>query len=365
MTKHDLPTPALLLDLDRFESNLRKMAAHLRERGLGFRPHAKTHKCLEVARAQIAAGACGICTAKLSEAEVFAAGGIRGLLITTAIIGRQKIERALRLAAAAPDTIFVVDDDNNAQELSDAAQAGKLDLNIAIDLYVGNRTGVAPGGPAVDLAQKLAKLPRLHFQGLQAYVGYASHTAPFAKRCEVSREAVSKAIETRRLLERAGFAVPIVSGGSTGTYNIDSEIQGITEMQPGSFIFMDVEYSRIGGRDGETYSDFSRALTVVATVVSRPEPHKAIVDAGIKSFSTDKGLLPECRSVGGVVYAFAGDEHGRLDLSQAERDVKLGDRLEFVVPHCDPTVNLYDQIHGLRGEKVEAVWKIAARGMSQ
>lgn len=365
LTKDDLCTPALVLDLDRFESNLGKMAAYLRERGRGFRPHAKTHKCPEIARAQIKAGASGICTAKVSEAEVFAEYGVKGLLITTAVVGRHKIQRAIQLARTAPDTIFVVDDEPNARELFEAADAAKMNLNVALDLYVGGRTGISPGAPAVELAQKIAGMPRLKLQGLQAYAGHASHTISFEKRREVSQQAMGKAVETRRLLEKAGIEAPLLSGGSTGTYNIDSQIDGITELQPGSFIFMDVDYWRIGGQSGEKYTDFESSLTVLATVVSRPEPKKAIADAGLKAFSTDKPFPPESKDVKGLKYAFAGDEHGRLDFSEAERELTVGDRLEFVIPHCDPTVNLYDRLYAVRGDKVEKVWKIAARGMSQ
>ena len=365
ITRDDLCTPALLLDLDAFDGNLKKMADHVRARGRGLRPHAKTHKCPEVARAQIQAGARGICAAKISEAEVFAEHGIRGLLITTAVIGRHKIQRAARLAAAAPDTIFVVDNEANAGQLSEAAQAAKITLNVALDLYVGRRTGIEPGAAAIALAHQVARLPRLKLQGLQAYAGQASHTETFSKRREASMEAMSPAVETRRQLEKDGIPLPLLSAGSTGTYNIDTDIDGITELQPGSYIFMDVDYWRIGGQGGAKYTDFASSLTVLSTVVSRPEPNKAIIDAGFKSFSTDRSFPPESKEVPGIVYYFAGDEHGRLDLTRAEREVKLGDRIEFVIPHCDPTVNLYDRLYGLRGEKVEKVWKIAARGMSQ
>ena len=365
LIKDHLLTPALVVDLDRFDRNLSRMAAHAREKGLTWRPHAKTHKCPEIARAQIAAGATGICAAKLSEAEVFAEAGIRGLLVTTAVIGRLKIERALRLARIAADTIFVVDHEQNARDLSDAARTAGLTLNVALDLYVGRRTGIAPGGPAVALAQAILRLPGLRFAGLQAYAGFVSHVEGFEQRRKASLEALAPAVETRRLLEQAGIEVPMLSSASTGTYNIDSEIEGVTELQPGSFLFMDLDYRRIGGRGTERFTDFEMALTVLATVVSRPEPGKAIVDAGFKAFSTDKPYLPEARDTPGVVYGFAGDEHGRLDYSQAGRELRVGDRLEFFPPHCDPTVNLYDRIYAVRGERVEAVWPVAARGMSQ
>ncbi len=364
VAKDDLCTPALVVDLDRFESNLTKMAGYVRQRGRGLRPHAKTHKCPAIAQAQVKAGASGVCTAKISEAEVFAEQGIRGLLITTAVVGRHKIQRAMRLAAVAPDTIFVVDNEENARDLSEAAEAAKAHLNVAIDILHG-RTGIPAGEPAIELAQKIAKMPRLKLRGLQAYSGAASHTISFEKRREFSRNAMAGSIETRRRIEAAGIEAPLLSAGSTGTYNIDTEIDGITELQPGSYVFMDVDYIRIGGQTGDKYHDFASSLTVLTTVVSRPEPKKAIVDAGLKAFSTDKPFPPEARDLAGIAYAFAGDEHGKLDFSQAERELKVGDRLEFVIPHCDPTVNLYDRLYGVRGERVEKVWKIAARGMSQ
>lgn len=171
-------------------------------------------------------------------------------------------------------------------------------------------------------------------------------------------------METRLAFERAGLPCPLLSCGSTGTYNIDSDLDGVTELQPGSFLFMDTDYNRIGGQEGAVYQDFRNALTVVTTVVSR-RADTAIVDGGYKAFSTDRPFTPVAKGLEGVPYAWAGDEHGRLDLKEAPVDVKLGDRLEFIVPHCDPSVNLYDRIHCLRGDRVEAVWPIAARGMAQ
>jgi D-serine deaminase-like pyridoxal phosphate-dependent protein len=173
-----------------------------------------------------------------------------------------------------------------------------------------------------------------------------------------------QAVETRRTIEKAGIECPMVTGGSTGTYNIDCNIDGVTELQPGSFMFMDVDYGRIGGQGSPVYQDFRNSLFVITTVVSR-RPGVAIVDGGYKAFATDKPYTPELRNLQGVPYSWAGDEHGSLDLSKAPADVKLGDRLEFIIPHCDPSVNLYDQIYALRGDRVEAVWAIAARGRSQ
>lgn len=367
LTRDDIPTPALLLDLDGFDANVATMAAHLKARGKGFRPHGKTHKCPQIAQALVRAGAIGNCVAKLSEAEVFAADGLEGLLVTTQIVGRPKIARAVALAARKRDTIFVVDDALNVRYLNDAAGAfgakPPLRLNLAVDLLFG-RTGLAPGEPALELAKVIDSLPHLRLAGLQAYDGGASHTVGFEERRKRSESSMAQAIETRRLLERDGLACPLLSCGSTGTYNIDSEIAGVTELQPGSFMFMDTDYNRIGGREGSVYRDFENALTVVTTVVSH-RPNVAIVDGGFKAFSTDRPFTPEAKSLQGITYAWAGDEHGRLDLTNASAEVKLGDRIEFVVPHCDPSVNLYDRLYCLRGDRVEAVWPIAARGMSQ
>jgi D-serine deaminase-like pyridoxal phosphate-dependent protein len=365
--RDEIPTPALLLDLDAFEANVAAMASFLRERGRAFRPHGKTHKCPEIARRLIQAGAVGCGAARLSEAEVFAGHGIPGLLVTTAVIGPAKIGRAAALAGRAPDTIFCVDDPRNVRDLNDAAAArsgSHPPLRLAVDLFFG-RTGIPPGEPALELARLIQTLPHVEFAGLQAYDGTAAHTTPFAARRARTHGTMAQAVETRRLIERAGIPCPLVTGGSTGTYRIDADIDGITELQPGSFIFMDLDYGRIGGLDGGAeYRDFRHALSVVTTVVSTPPGH-AIVDGGYKAFSTDRPFTPAPVGLPGVTYAWAGDEHGRLDMATAPRTLEVGDRIEFIPPHCDPTVNLYDAIHAVRGDRVEAVWPIAARGRSQ
>jgi len=312
------------------------------------------------------AGAVGCCAAKISEAEVFASNGVSGLLITTAVIGKQKIERAVRLSTQHRDTIFSVDNAQNVRDLNDAAGAAHIKMNVAVDLFIAGRTGIQPGEPALGLAQLIASLPNLQLIGIQAYAGQASHVIGWEERRKVSQAAMSKAVETARLFEKNGIECPLLSGGSTGSYNIDAGIKGITELQPGSFLFMDVDYSRIGGKDGEpVYKDFRTSLSVLTTVVSKPTDGLAIVDGGFKAFSTDKPFTPEAKGIAGIAYAWGGDEHGKLDLSKASAAVNVGDRLEFIVPHCDPSVNLYDRIHCVRGDSVEAVWKIAARGMSQ
>lgn len=365
LTKADLPTPALMVDLDAFEGNVKKMVGYVKSKGRAIRPHGKTHKCPDIAKYIIAQGAVGACSAKLSEAEAFADNGVNGLLVTTAVIGKHKIERAVAIAKKHPDIIYSMDNAQNARDMNDAAALAKIKLNVAIDLWVGRRTGIIPGDPAVALGEAISKLPNLKLHGIQAYAGHASHAMGFENRKKVSIEAMTPAVETRFALEKKGIACPWLSGGSTGTYNIDTHIEGITELQPGSFMFMDVDYNRIGSESGsEVYTDFKNSLFVLTTVVSKPKDDTAIVDGGLKAFSTDKPFPPQWRGGNELPYAFAGDEHGRLTLN-AGKQVSIGDRLEFIIPHCDPSVNLHDRIYAVRGDQVEAVWKVAARGLGQ
>lgn len=364
MRRADVPTPALLLDLDAFEANVAAMTGFVAARGKALRPHAKTHKCPEIARRLLRAGAVGACTAKLGEAEVFASHGLRGLLVTTAVVGPAKAARAAALASRAPDTIVVADDVGQVALLNAAAAAAAVRLRVAVDLYFG-RTGVPPGAPARAVARAIASAPALEFAGLQAYDATASHTRGFEARRARTTATMAGAVGTRRLLEADGIACPMVAAGSTGSYRFDAEIDGLTELQPGSFVFMDSDYLSIGGEDGsEAYRDFSSALSVVTTVVS-VHGDEAIVDGGYKAFSTDRPFSPVPVGRGDLAYSWAGDEHGRIDMRHADTRLAVGDRLEFLPPHCDPTVNLYDEIHALRGDAVEAVWAIAARGKSQ
>jgi D-serine deaminase-like pyridoxal phosphate-dependent protein len=364
-TRDEIPTPALLLDLDRFERNLQRMAEHARRAGKSLRPHAKTHRCPEIAHRQIAAGALGVACAKLGEAEVMAAAGVRGLLITTEIVSPAAVARLIALVRSAPDTMVVVDNPENVTTLAPAAAAARVTVNVLVDVDVGTRrTGIAPGEPALALARAVAAQPSLRLRGLQGYAGHCAHVMGWAARREASHRALAPLMETRRLLEAAGLPVDIVAGGSTGTHDIDSELPGLTELQSGSYCVMDLEYRRIGGRQGPMLTDFEMALTVVATVVSVPTAERAIVDAGLKAFSTDKPFPPEAVERPGLTYEFAGDEHGRLVVTDRSRAPRLGERIEFFPPHCDPTFNLYDRIHALRRDRVEAVWPIAARGRS-
>lgn len=361
LTRADLPTPALLLDLDSFEANLKTMADHCKRSSCGFRPHAKTHKCPEIGRRQVAAGALGVCAATVPEAEAMVAGGIRSVLLTSPIIERGKVARMAALAGKA-EVILAVGHVREVELLAEAAEAARVTLNILIDVDVGDRrSGALPGAPALELARVVSKSRGLRLLGVQAYAGHASHTVGFERRDKVSREAMHKAVETRELLSKAGLEARILSGGSTGTYNIDSTIRGVTELQVGSYVFMDVDYRRIGGKGGAVYTDFRPSLTVLTTVVSVTHPDRVSVDAGTKAFSTDVSFRPEAKGRDGLVYGRAGDEFGTLTVEGGTALPRLGERLEFLVPHCDPTVNLYDRLWAMHGDKVEAAWPIAAR----
>lgn len=366
MTRSEIPTPALLLDLDRLERNIQEMAAHVKAAGKKLRPHAKTHKCPEIARRQIAAGAVGVCVAKVGEAEVMAAAGIRNLLITTEVVGAEKIGRLLKVLERQPETLVVVDNPENVVELAQAvARAGRV-LNALVDVEVGGRrTGVEPGEPALDLGRLVMAQPALNLRGLQGYAGQCAHLIGFEERRRASRRWMGRLMKSRDLFAKHGLPVDIVSGGSSGTFNIDTELEGLTELQAGSYCVMDLDYRRIGGKGGPAYDDFEMALTVLTTVVSVPGEELAIVDAGFKAFSTDKPFVPEPVEWPGVEYSWAGDEHGRLTVTQPGRRPPLGERIEFFPPHCDPTINLYDRIYAVRGAAVEAVWEVSGRGRSQ
>jgi 3-hydroxy-D-aspartate aldolase len=335
------------------------MSRFTRDRGMALRPHSKTHKCANIARRQLEKGAIGICTATIAEAEMMVRAGIRGLLITGEMVGEPKVARLMRIAAQAPDTMVVVDNILNVDELQEAASAAGLHLTVLLDLDIGqNRTGIQPGEPALQLAERVASSKNLQLKGICAYAGHSAHVVGFNERRASSQHAFAQALATRDLLVRNGHKIEILSGASTGTYNIDADIKGVTEMQSGSYVFMDVEYRKIGGQTGAVYEDFAPALCVLSTVVHR-SGNKAIVDAGIKALATDRSFGPELPGVSGVTYEFAGDEHGRLILSGAE--IHLGDRLRLIIPHCDPTVNLYDRFFCVRGEVVEDEWPIMER----
>jgi D-serine deaminase-like pyridoxal phosphate-dependent protein len=363
LAKADLVTPALILDLDLLEANIARMAAHVKSSKIALRPHGKTHKCVEIARRQIKAGAIGLCVATIREAEAMSAAGVKGLLITSELVGKPKIERLIKLVRRAPDTMSVVDNADHANQLNDAAAAAKLNLNVMIDVDPGGRrTGVPPGEQAIALAEKVVKLTNLKLRGIHGYSGGSAHVNTFDARRKHSVDVMTPVLETFANLRKRGAPVEIMSGGSTGTYNIDADLDGMTELQCGSYVFMDVEYRACGGKSGGVYDDFAPSLTVMATVISKNYPDRATTDAGIKAFATDRAKhLPEIKGATGVTMGYGGDEHGILTLNNPSRELKIGDRVEFIIPHCDPNVNLYDRIYCVRGENVVDVWRTVGR----
>jgi 3-hydroxy-D-aspartate aldolase len=365
ISKWDLDTPALCVDLDKLEQNIATMRAKLAVTGIASRPHAKTHKCPAIAKLQLAGGSIGICTAKLSEAEVFAANGIDKIMMTTSNVTPNKIRRAMKLRKANPHFIQAVDYPPNAQDLSDAAKQAGVVADIVIDVAVGTRTGVPAGERALALAQMVDKLPNLELRGMISYDGGAQHIKGFKTRQEQALSRYEPSVHTFEMMKRSGLNTGIFSGGGTGTYNIMHRAPGVTDVQVGSYVFMDCQYLEIGcdGND-DVFTDFAPSLTVVTTVLNTYFKGSLTTDAGAKALTLNK---PGPWVIGerGFDYDAGSDEFGMIQYASSSRAYEVGDKLELIVPHCDPAVNEYDQIYATRNDRVEAVWPIAARGHSQ
>ncbi len=365
VSKWELDTPALCVDLDKFSSNLTSMRSRLAEMKVASRPHAKTHKCPTIAKLQLAGGAIGICTAKISEAEVFSASGVGPILMTTSNVTANKIKRAMQIRKTNPQFIQAVDYPQNARDLNDAAKAAGVVADVVIDVAIGTRSGVPAGDQAVALAQLVDKLPNLKLRGVISYDGGAQHIKGFKNRLDQTLNRFAPSLDTYERMKKSGLNTEIFSGGGTGTYNILPKVRGVTDVQVGSYIFMDCQYIEIGGESNEEmYTDFAPSLTVVTTVLNTYFPNSLTTDAGAKALTLNK---PGPWVVGekGFTYNAGSDEFGVIRYETAQRSYKVGDKLELIVPHCDPVVNEYDQMYAIRGDKVEAVWPIAARGHSQ
>jgi D-serine deaminase-like pyridoxal phosphate-dependent protein len=361
----EVATPALLVDADALERNLARMAKHAKEKGVALRPHTKTHKCPLLARRQIEHGAIGVCAAKLSEAEVMVDAGIEAVLVTSPVVTRDKIARAVELARRSSGFQIVVDSAAAAQSLSAAAEAAGVVVGVLIDLDPGiRRTGVAPGAPALALLREVKKLRGLRFDGLQSYAGHVMHVEGWEARKARSLSALASSLETKAAMEREGHEVRIFTGGGTGTFDIDCDVEAFTDLQVGSYLFMDCGYRRIGDRDSAVFDAFESSLFVASTAISQPAAGFITVDAGFKAMAADSGV-PELRDTTGVIYHWGGDEHGILELEAPSRPIELGDQVVLIAPHCDPTVNLYDVLHPYREGRIEELWPIAARGKSQ
>jgi 3-hydroxy-D-aspartate aldolase len=353
-------TPALLLDLDAFERNLGRLTESLRGTSVRVRPHAKSHKCPEIALRQIARGAVGVCCQKVSEAEALVQGGVGDVMLANEVVGTQKLARLAELARQARVSVCV-DDAGNVADLAQVVREARVTLDVLVEVNVGaNRCGVEPGEPVVNLARLISRSPGLHFAGVHAYHGAAQHLRTPQQRREAIAKAVSKVQASLQLLENSGLVAEVVTGAGTGTYMLEATSGVYNEIQPGSYIFMDADYGRNLSEDGKPLHEFEQSLFILATVMSHPVPARAVVDAGLKAHSVDSGM-PLVANVAGAVYTKASDEHGVIELS-GPGTLKLGEKLRLVPGHCDPTVNLYDWLVCYRGEKVEAIWPISARG---
>jgi 3-hydroxy-D-aspartate aldolase len=360
-----LATPALVIDLASFERNVVAMQEHCNRAGLKLRPHAKTHKCAEIARRQIKAGAVGQCCAKLGEAEALAEAGIDGLLVTSPVVTPQAFARVAKLNARLSDFMIVADSAVCVDGYGQAAGISGKRLKVLVDVDIGlHRTGIGPGEPAVALARKIAAHPELQFMGLQGYAGQLQHVPVFEERRAQSLAAMKLLGDTRDAIVAAGIPCPIVSGGGTGTFNIDPEARVLTELQAGSYIFMDKQYGEVRIANAAPLS-FEMSLFVQTTVISATMPGLVTADAGLKSFATEAGApIIHSGAPEGANYFFFGDEQGGIMLGGADKALALGSVLRCVVPHCDPTVNLYDAYHVVEGERLAAIWPIEARGRS-
>ena len=361
MREEEVDTPALLLDLDAFEYNLNTMAAKLAPTQAKLRAHAKTHKSTVIANLQIARGAVGQCVQKVAEAEALAWGGVPDILVSNEVVGVSKLARLAALARIAKVAVCA-DDAAQLGMIESAAANANVRMPVLVEIDVGaGRCGVQPGPAAVDLAKKIAASRHLVFGGLQAYHGSAQHKRTVEERQKMIGVAIDASRRTVEQLRQQGLDCPIVGGAGTGTFEIECGSGVYTEIQAGSYVFMDADYGRNMDAAGKPISIFRNSLFVLATVMSVPSQSIAVVDAGHKAVPTDSGMplvwqRPEIR------YVSASDEHGKMEIGSETAAPKLGEKLRLVPGHCDPTVDRYDWYVGVRNGRVECVWPVSARG---
>src|SRR3954451_10265203 len=371
----DIDTPALIVDLAPFERNLEKMARVAREAGVRLRPHAKTHKCPEIAKRQIALGAVGQCVQKVAEAEALASAGIRDILVSNEIVGASKLRRLARLAEDARIALCF-DDAGQVDAASRVAGDHGVELGGLVEIEGGvgrgalvesgvgrGRGAAAAGPPPAPPPRRIADAPHLRFEGLQAYHGRAQHLPTAAERRQAIDGAIEAVRKTVEALAAAGLPCPSVTGAGTGTFRLEAASGVYNELQVRSYVFMDTDYARIGAADGGPYREFEHSLFVLSSVMSVPARDRAILDAGLKSYSAEKGP-PWVHDRPGLKVVGVSDEHAKLHLSAETTPLRLGDKLRLIPGHCDPTVNLHDWYVGVRAGYVEALWPIAARGAS-
>jgi len=362
-SRRALNTPVLVIDADALARNIATMAAFAQEHGVRLRPHAKTHKSADVARLQIAAGAAGVCCAKIGEAEMLAeAGGVGSILITSPVVSPPAIARLAALNEALADLAVVADNPANVAALAEAMNGKPLTVFVDVDPGI-RRTGVASPTDAVALAQAIRAAPSLRFGGVQFYCGSQQHIEAFAERRDAIAERTAYLQTVLDALKEAGSPAPIVTGGGTGTHRIDAALGVFTELQVGSYVFMDRQYNDCD-LTGDGAAPYETALMVDARVISANAKALVTIDAGFKALATDGGPpaiisgAPE-----GAAFAFMGDEHGAIVAKDS--GLTLGDIVTLASPHCDPTVNLYDYFHVVRGDTLIDIWPVTARGASR
>ncbi|HEX2480185.1 MAG TPA: DSD1 family PLP-dependent enzyme [Geminicoccaceae bacterium] len=362
-SRADLCTPALVLDLAAFERNLLAMAAWCDRHGVALRPHAKTHKSVEVARRQLGAGAIGNAVATIGEAERLTGGGIGNLLITSPLATPAKLARLRALLERAEGLMVVADSVAGVDALAEAVQGTDRRLIVLVDVGVGRqRTGCTSPEQALAVARRIAASEPLSFGGVQAYAGHLQHTVEFAERARQDEVEYRRAGATIERLRADGLAPRIVTGAGTGSHAIDGGGGLFTELQCGSYVFMDVWYQQVTLRPDDA-QPFEPALFVRTSVISANAAAHVTTDAGLKHFATDGPRPVIARGApDGAEYHFFGDEHGRIELADAARHLPVGTALECITPHCDPTVNLYDVYHVVHGDMLVDIWPIDARG---
>ncbi len=370
-SKWELDTPCLAIELDLLDANLAEMHRFVTARAKQLRPHTKTHKCSTLARRQMDVGAVGVCAAKASEAESLIERGVQSVLITGPVATPFKAERVAQCVRQAASCAIVIDSTDGARLLHQALKIQNLKMPVLIDVNVGQeRTGINPE-EALPLARDISKLATLELQGIQAYAGHVQHMSSFEARRNASLKALQLAVDVFHRLRGAGFSCEIFSGGGTGTYDIDVAVAELTDLQVGSYTLMDAEYRGIGSRQSEEkFETFRPALTLLSSVVSVNQKGFVTVDAGLKAMYRD-GAAPLVLGRGGeLIYDWSGDEYGRISVAQSVDSApaslpKLGEGVELMVSHCDPTVNLFDCFYITQNDVVVDVWPIDLRGRSQ
>ena len=363
MDEADIQTPCLILDLDALERNIRKMGDYAKAHGMRHRVHGKMHKSVDVAKLQESlGGACGVCCQKVSEAEVFARGGIKDVLVSNQVRDLAKIDRLARMPKLGARTICCVDDLKNVADLSAAAKRHGTQIECLVEIDCGaGRCGVTSTPAVVEIAKAIDAAPGLKFAGLQAYQGAMQHLDSYEDRKAKITVAVAMVRDAVDALKAEGIACDIVGGGGTGSYYFESTSGVYNELQCGSYAFMDADYGRILDKDGKRIDqgEWENALFILTSVMSKAKPGKAIVDAGLKAQSVDSGL-PVIFGRDVIKYIKCSDEHGVVD--DPENVLQINEKLRLVPGHCDPTCNVHDWYVGIRGGKVETLWPVSARG---